>query len=116
MAHGKPPCANGLEEGSTPEEEHRTRRVFRCKKLCRYGQACWRPDCSFLHAEAKRRATYFADLWMALASESHNKDLEDQAETRHPFIQEDVASQYERTFIGLEKKDATLQKQLDELE
>ena len=46
------------------------------RKLCRYGQTCWRPCCHFVHDNEYDRAQSFADLWLAkLSANDHGKQI-----------------------------------------
>ena len=38
----------------------------RKKRLCRYGQACYRPECWFEHGDAVARCGHFAELWQQM--------------------------------------------------
>ena len=50
----KPPVGSVMQKPMT---------IQRKTKLCRFGEACWRPNCHFAHEDERQRCTKLASLW-----------------------------------------------------
>ena len=52
--------------------------LFCCQPLmtdpCRFGAACWRPLCPFVHACSRTRARWWAELWSLLACQKEYEE------------------------------------------